>query len=553
MNGVRSSFLPAPYRAVVAWTIGVAALTSSAPALARFDPTRVAVEAPAVAARFPDPAVAYETPGFRAGRDDFTSHAELMAYVAELQARTGSFALRIVGVSSEGRAIPLLVFAQPKSTPEAMLKGGKPTVLIVAQQHGNEPAGSEAALVIAARLAGGDLKPLVDRINVLIVPRANPDGGEAFIRDTSVRIDMNRDHLLLRTGEARAIALVAREYQPDVVIDAHEFTVLDRWVTKFGGVMSYDALIQYATVGNLPPALTKEAETRFRTAILAALEAAQLSAHWYFTTDAGTSDRTVSMGGVQPDTWRNVGGLRNAVSFLLETRGVGIGRAHFKRRVRTHEVTMEALLRTTAANPAEVLALTRGAAAGVAASACSGAYVVESDATRTTHRLTFIDPVSGSDREIEVPWRSALDIRTLRTRPRPCGYFLDGTQREAAARLRDLGVVVEQLPAPLATRVERFRVIKAEEGRRADGRGAIDDPEGVLRMTVETEPVEVSLPAGTFYISLAQPLANLVAAALEPDSQNSLAANRLLSLTSEHALLRALTPPPASLRVWDAR
>jgi len=39
--------------------------------------------------------------------------------------------------------------------------------------------------------------PLLDRINVLIVPRANPDGGEAFVRDTAVRIDMNRDHLLL--------------------------------------------------------------------------------------------------------------------------------------------------------------------------------------------------------------------------------------------------------------------------------------------------------------------------------------------------------------------
>jgi hypothetical protein len=161
--------------------------------------------------------------------------------------------------------------------------------------------------------------------------------------------------------------------------------------------------------------------------------------------------------------------------------------------------------------------------------------------------------VTGLDKEVEVPWRSALDIRTLRTRPRPCGYFLDGAQRESASRLRDLGVVVEQLAAPATLRVERYRIIASEEARRADGRGAIDDPEGVLRMTVETEPVEARLPAGTFYISLAQPLANLVAAALEPDSQNSLAANHLLPLTGERALLRALAPPPAALRVWEGR
>jgi hypothetical protein len=538
----------------MACVLGAATLTIVAPAAARFDPARVAVESAAVAARFPDPAVAYDTPGFRAGRDDFTSHEELMAFVSALQARSGGFTLRIVGASKEGRAIPLLVFGSTKTeTPAAMLKSGKPTVLIVAQQHGNEPAGSEAALVVAARLAEGDLKPLLDRINVLIVPRANPDGADAFVRDTSVHIDMNRDHLLLRTSEARAIALVAREYQPDVVIDAHEFTVMDRWVAKFGGVMSYDALIQYATVGNLPPALTIQADARFRAAILAALDGAGLKPHWYFTTEAGSSDRTVSMGGVQPDTWRNVGGLRNTVSFLLETRGVGIGRAHLRRRVRTHELTMEALLRTTATDPAEVLALTRAAASGVAAAACGGDYVVESDATRTTHTLSFIDPVTAVDKDVEVPWRSALDIRTLRTRPRPCGYFIDGSQRDAAARLRDLGVVVERLAAPLTARVERFRIVKSEQGRRADGRGAIDDPEGVLRIAVETEALVASLPAGTYYISLAQPLANLVAAALEPDSQNSLAANRLLPLDQDRVLLRALVSPPASLHVWEDR
>jgi len=543
-----------PHRVTLGCALGVAALIIAGPALAQFDSARAAVESPSVAARFPDPAINYDTPGFRPGRNDFTSHAELMAFVNELQARSGGFALRIVGASKDGRAIPLLLFSSTKTmTPAAMLKSGKPTVLLVAQQHGNEPAGSEAALVIAARLAGGDLKPLLERINVLIVPRANPDGAEAFVRDTSTRIDMNRDHLLLRTTEARAIALVAREYQPDVVIDAHEFTVMDRWVAKFGGVMSYDALIQYATVGNLPPSLTMQADARFRTAIVAALDGAGLKSHWYFTTEAGSSDKTVSMGGVQPDTWRNVGGLRNAVSFLLETRGVGIGRAHFKRRVRTHELTMEALLRTTAASPAEVLALTRSAAGDVAATACSGDYVVESEATRTTHTLTFVDPVTAVDKEVEVPWRSALDIRTLRARPRPCGYFLDGSQHEAAARLRDLGVVVERLAAPVKPRAERYRVIKSEQSRRADGRGAIDDPEGVLRITVEMEPVNASLAAGTFYISLAQPLANLVAAALEPDSQNSLAANHLLPLAAESTLLRALAPPAASLQVWEDR
>src|SRR5450755_1859366 len=99
---------PLQHRYSLAYVLGAATLTIVAPAAARFDPARVAVESAAVAARFPDPAVAYDTPGFRAGRDDFTSHEELMAFISALQARSGGFTLRIVGASKEGRAIPLL-------------------------------------------------------------------------------------------------------------------------------------------------------------------------------------------------------------------------------------------------------------------------------------------------------------------------------------------------------------------------------------------------------------------------------------------------------------
>jgi hypothetical protein len=168
-----------------------------------------------------------------------------------------------------------------------------------------------------------------------------------------VRIDMNRDHLLLRTSEARAIALVAREYQPDVVIDAHEFTVLDRWVAKFGGAMSYDALIQYATVGNLAPALTSEADARFRTAILAALDGARLKAHW-FCNRAGSNDRTVSMGGRWTHGATSWPAQRGGLP--AETRGVSIGRAHFKRRVRAR--TDDGRCCAPRGVSAEVLALT---------------------------------------------------------------------------------------------------------------------------------------------------------------------------------------------------
>ena len=47
---------------------------------------------------------------------------------------------------------------------------------------------------------------------------------------------------------------------------------------------------------------------------------------WYYTTSYNMKNLLVSMGGTTPDIGRNFAGLQNAVSFLIESRGVGIGR-----------------------------------------------------------------------------------------------------------------------------------------------------------------------------------------------------------------------------------
>ena len=112
-----------------------------------YDPAREYVEAPAVAARYSDPAVDIATPAFAPGKTDFTSQSELEAFVDDLGRRSRDLRVRIAGYSQEHRAIPLLVFARPAAaTGGDVQKNGKPTVLIIGQQHGNEPAGSEAAL-----------------------------------------------------------------------------------------------------------------------------------------------------------------------------------------------------------------------------------------------------------------------------------------------------------------------------------------------------------------------------------------------------------------------
>ena len=326
----------------------LAAVAAAGSAWAGFDPASAYRVANEVAARYPDPGVSYATPAVTLGKADFTSQNEMMAYLSRLAERAPAMRLDATAKSQQRRELPILLFSHDQP---AIGSGAKPVALIIGQQHGNEPAGGEAALALAQRLGEGDLGGLLDAIDVIIVPRANPDGADAVRRTLANGIDANRDHTLQRTPEIKAVGALFNRYKPVLMLDCHEFTVGGRWVAKVGGLQRIDAMIQYATVPNLRPSLAQAESELFLPAILAAFDANGLTHDWYHTTDGSRPDSPAAMGGIGPDTGRNVAGLRNAVSFLLETRGVGLGRAHFARRVHTHVVAAEAILKL-AATPA---------------------------------------------------------------------------------------------------------------------------------------------------------------------------------------------------------
>jgi len=83
------------------------------------------------------------------------------------------------------------------------------------------------------------------------------------------------------------------------------------------------------------------------------------------------------MGGVQPDTGRNVNGLKNTVSLLVETRGVGIGRAHIQRRVHTQVTAMTSALRSTAERAQSLAQVRSFVARDISAQACRGELTIE--------------------------------------------------------------------------------------------------------------------------------------------------------------------------------
>lgn len=167
--------------------------------------------------------------------------------------------------------LPLALFTTSEIPANATLaeaakivKGnGKLNVWYQAQIHPNEPAAGEGALVMIDNFVNDPTyKALLDKINIVIVPRINPDGSYLFSRATYDGFDMNRDHMSLKAAELAQLHTAYRLFMSEVVLDTHEFTFYgaynDDWTSAGEYMENADDLeTTPATSLNNDPAVTK--------------------------------------------------------------------------------------------------------------------------------------------------------------------------------------------------------------------------------------------------------------------------------------------------------
>ncbi len=481
----------------------------------------------AVLAHYPPvPDIRLDSPAFRTPDPTLTNQEAMADFLATLvldsrQARLGS-----LGRSTQGRDIPVLYLTvEGLADPAAIRALGRPVVWLIGQQHGNEPAGGEAMLALAAALARGDLAPLLAKVSVVIVPRANVDGAAADRRVVASGADPNRDHLQLSQPEVRALHQAMRVLPPDVVFDHHEFSVAWRWVEKFGALQGSDVMILEATHPTIPKALTAIARDLYRPALEAAIARHGLSSYDYLTTAPDPSDRRVSLGGTAAGIARNTFGLRGTVSYLIETRGVGIGLQSYQRRVATHYLLAKAVLETSAADPQSLLK--RLAEARAAAANDRSDLVVSHKEGERDVELPLIDPQSGAAKPTKVRLVDSRDIRPVDVRSRPRGYLVLRGREAAADRLALNAAATCVVTTAASAMVEAYLVTRV--GAKA-GRESIN-PDQSVRVQIVVRPLDV--PAGALFVPMAQPAAGIVAAALEPDSPGSYLGVGVIPMTAD--------------------
>lgn len=488
----------------------------------------------AIAALFPEPSERYSTPGLSDGRNSATTNSELAELLRTLSQQSPGSAPRL-GLLNHGNAqsgAPIYALVATKAaatTPVALDESGRPTVMIVAGQQGTDTAATEALLVLAKELgAGGLLAPLLDKINIIFVPRANPDGFAQGAAATADGTDLRFDHLLLHTPEARFLAKLARDYRASVLLDAGEFDAIEPTLQRFNAVRANDIGLQYAVIPNGHEFVTKAAREWMHLPVSQTLSQSGMRVDWAFAATGNSAADGFAMGTTAPTTLRNVSSLKNVVSMEAHSRGSDLGRTHLQRRVHSHVKAMTTVLETAAQRAADLNQVNTFVARDIASKACHGTLVVQAQARTEQREVTLVDVPTAQLVQKPAVWTSGLTIDAPRTRNHACGYWLSANAVQATERLSMMGVNVQ--------RVAELSSLETETYQAAADLSATDAGSQTLSLArgkMEAAP-------GSYYVSMNQPLAFLAAAALEPDTPYSFYSNGILGNLNETARVVSL-------------
>lgn len=483
------------------------------------------------------PLTTAESSGYRAT----ATHAEVMAFIGELQQRSHRIRLETLARSVEGREIPLLVIGDPPpSAPADLRHDDRAVVYFQANIHGGEVEGKDAALMVSRELLLGDAAKYLNRLVVLMAPVFNPDGNDRIstanrtnqngpargvgTRFNGQNLDLNRDGTKLETPEVRGLVNnVLLRWDPVFFLDAHtdngsyhQHPVTWVWGLSPNG----DPAIFDYLADTVWPQIERHMRQRYDTLIIP---------HGAFL-DARNPTQGWVPPGPEPRYLSNYVGVRNRLAVLDEQYPY----VDFETRVQGARNLMLSFLDFLHEHRDEVVALVAGADRRTVARGANptpnDVFVVETEAVPTKRRLTIhgyemeVTETSGRYPRVKPTdvRRSYTDVPYLakyaakRTVRLPRAYLIAVQDPEVIGRIRAHGIAVERLTAPATVNVEAYSVTKLS--------GSEFSEQGHYNSTVEGSysRKDVNFPAGSHFISMAQPLANVAAYLLEPESRDGM-------------------------------
>ncbi len=463
-------------------------------------------------------------------------YKEVISFIHELQQQSALIKVETMCVSPEGRDIPLVIIGNPVPTsPSDLIYDKRAVVYIQANIHAGEVEGKEAVLMLMRDILRQKQSPYLDDLVILVAPIFNADGNERIspanrrnqdgpekgvgIRYNGQNLDLNRDGLKMESPEVQGMVKnVLQRWSPVILVDCHttngsyhEEPVTYSWPLNPNGD---SAIIEYMR-DLMMPALTIHLKEKYQTLAIP---------YGNFMGREMQGWRTFSH---LPRYITNCVGLRNRLSILIEN----YSHAEYKTRIMGNYHYLLSILDYCHTHKDEIVSLIRDADDRTVKRGLNPAendlFAVEFEAKALKDPVTILgwemEAVPGESRfpRMKRPERKKTytlpyyaDFVPKRSVKFPAGYLITVSAPEVIEKLTQHGIAVEKLTKAITLDVEGFQIKELKSSERLN--------QGHYLNTVTGEYVKETreFPEGTVYVTTAQPLANLAAYLLEPESDD---------------------------------
>jgi hypothetical protein len=220
--------------------------------------------------------------------------------------------------------------------------------------HGNEPGADQAVMAFLGKMDKNQTwaESILEKLEILVLPRYNPDGVEYFQRSLATNLDPNRDHVNLNSEQTRRVRRMYNSFAPHVSVDMHEYGPLLLAGKLF--TQAADGMFSAAKNLNIHPNIRKISEELFAANMGRDMEAAGLRWDRYMTPDLSTDGLVFEEASTDAKTGRNAMGLTQSIAILCESRGIFLADQGFQRRTASGLTMLTSIVQTATDNAEKV-------------------------------------------------------------------------------------------------------------------------------------------------------------------------------------------------------
>jgi hypothetical protein len=478
-----------------------------------------------------------------AEKSDFKStsaYNDVRIFIDQLRKSSHYIRTEYIATSTEGREIPLLIIGNPlPKSPKDLVNDKRIVVYIQANIHAGEVEGKEATLMYVRDLLREKNPEILKNVILLVCPLFNADGNEKIsplnrtyqngpangvgVRYNGQFLDLNRDAMKAESPEVKGVLTnVFDKWDPSVFMDCHttdgsyhlEPTTFTWMVNPNGD----NSLIDYMRE-KMMPEISKTLSGKYKIE----------NCFYGEFFDMMNPEKGWVLDASEPRYMTNYFGVRNRLGILNENYVY----ADFKSRVLGCYYLIHSLLEYTSAHKSEIenilgdvdkKTIARGANPAVTDSFAIEYKVRPSPGKVTirTYEAELINDVNGwknyrrTDRQKDVTVPYYIDYYPTKNVRFPFAYLITTSDPAITDLMTIHGIKLEKLSTDSKIEVQQFEI--------SELKGATRLNQGHYTSTINGKYIsgQVDFPAGTIVVRTAQPLGNLAAYLLEPQSNDGL-------------------------------